>query len=427
VVGINTFFKLINILVVLLTTTTVSFFAPQALAVLPVCSSASSDPDGDGFGWENKKSCRVRMQADPLVGLGICQSAASDPDGDGFGWESNKSCRVELALPNPSQQQSGAKPICQRTDSDPDGDGFGWENRSSCRVVATSESNGQLVGQLLAEEKVNLKTPACSDYKFDPDGDGYGWENSRSCTLRSYGDGGLGITDLVLVTGQSNALGAQTSWLDPLSFDEDLDSPVRRVYAHTNHGWSVAGLRQIWDRNWYPRGDIAGNPANNFTFHFAKHIVRKDPNAVVGIILITAPGESIQHWASEGEFFTEIQNKVEAALRSLPSGAKVTGVLWHQGESDYYSNGYYENALQTLIGNFRAQPWFAPQGLFVCGETLNSPVNASLRKLNTDGDNRTGCALADGLTSVGDDVHLNAASLRLLGRRYADIYWDLKR
>jgi len=425
VAGINTFNRLKKTLAVLLTTITVSFFAPQAIAVLPVCSFASSDPDGDGFGWENKKSCRVSVQADPVEGIGICQSAASDPDGDGFGWESNKSCLVEFVSTNPSQQ-SDTKPICQRADSDPDGDGFGWENRTSCLVRVASEGNGPVAGQLLLEETVNLNTPACSDYKFDPDGDGYGWENSRSCTLRSVGDGGHGITDLVLVTGQSNALGAQTSWLDPLSFDEGLDSPVRRVYAHTNHGWSVAGLHQIWDRNWYPRGDIAGNPANNFAFHFAKHIVRKDPNAVVGIILITAPGESIQHWALDGDFFTEMQNKVKAAMRSLPTDVKVSGVLWHQGESDYYSNDYYENALQTLIGNFRAQPWFAPQGLFVCGETLSSPVNASLRKLNTDSDNLTGCASADGLTSVGDDVHLNAASLRSLGERYADIYWDLK-
>jgi len=335
---------------------------------------------------------------------------------------------LQLCIQAPAQsQQTTTKPICQRTDSDPDGDGYGWENRASCIALATSESNGQVTGQLLAEEKVNLKIPACSEFKFDPDGDGYGWENSRSCTLRSYGDGGLGITDLVLVTGQSNALGSQTSWLDPLSFDEGLDSPVSRVYAYTNHGWSVAGLRQIWDHNWYPRSDIAGNPANNFAFHFAKHIVRKDPNAVVGIILIAAPGESIQHWASGGEFFNEIQSKVKAALQSLPAGVKVSGVLWHQGESDYYSNDYYEDALQTLIGNFRARPWFVPQGLFVCGETLNAPVNASLRKLNTDGDNRTGCALAEGLTSVGDDVHFNAESLRELGKRYADIYWSLKR
>jgi len=31
---------------------------------LSVCSSAASDPDGDGFGWENNQSCRVTSVSD---------------------------------------------------------------------------------------------------------------------------------------------------------------------------------------------------------------------------------------------------------------------------------------------------------------------------------------------------------------------------
>lgn len=58
--------------------------AGQALAA-PVCASAASDPDGDGWGWENGQSCTV---------VPNCASAASDPDGDGWGWENNRSCKV---------------------------------------------------------------------------------------------------------------------------------------------------------------------------------------------------------------------------------------------------------------------------------------------------------------------------------------------
>lgn len=58
--------------------------AGQALAV-PNCASAASDPDGDGWGWENNQSCKV---------VPNCASAASDPDGDGWGWENNQSCKV---------------------------------------------------------------------------------------------------------------------------------------------------------------------------------------------------------------------------------------------------------------------------------------------------------------------------------------------
>lgn len=58
--------------------------AGETLAV-PVCVSAASDPDGDGWGWENNQSCKV---------IPDCASAASDPDGDGWGWENNQSCKV---------------------------------------------------------------------------------------------------------------------------------------------------------------------------------------------------------------------------------------------------------------------------------------------------------------------------------------------
>lgn len=84
-------------------------------------------------------------------------------------------------------------------------------------------------------------------------------------------------------------------------------------------------------------------------------------------------------------------------------------------------------ALQQLIDNFRGRSWFASDGLFVCGETLNAPVNEQLRALNTDGDARTGFVSATGLESLGDEVHFNAASLRVLGSRYADKYRSMSR
>jgi len=33
--------------------------SPVSAQTLPTCSSAAADPDGDGYGWENKASCRV--------------------------------------------------------------------------------------------------------------------------------------------------------------------------------------------------------------------------------------------------------------------------------------------------------------------------------------------------------------------------------
>ncbi|MFF6887978.1 cellulase family glycosylhydrolase [Streptomyces sp. NPDC012421] len=74
----------------------------------PYCASGTaSDPDGDGWGWENNRSCVVRgSAADTGSGGGdtggtapngypyCANGTASDPDGDGWGWENNRSCVV---------------------------------------------------------------------------------------------------------------------------------------------------------------------------------------------------------------------------------------------------------------------------------------------------------------------------------------------
>ncbi len=374
--------------------------APVSVFARPDCVSPDSDPDGDGFGWENGASCTVVASQKPW-----CQSRDSDPDGDGFGWEHGASCKVG----------STRKAICLNPASDPDGDGFGWEKGQSC-----------LVGQA-TEEIVTIRFPACSHSRYDSDGDGFGWENSTTCSSRVVGDAGRSITDLVLVTGQSNALGGETAFLDPDSYDVQLDSPVKRVYAYTSNGWSIADLRQIWDLNWFPRTDITGQPANNFAFHFAKQVALSDPDRVIGFILMTAPGEAIAHWDRGGDFFNGINTTVETAIAALPGRPTVKAILWHQGESDWYDTAYYSSKLSTLVNDFRRERWFNDDGLFICGETLQAPVNRRLLALNNDGDHRTGCVSSSGLDSVGDGVHFSAAALRKLGGRYAGKYLDLMR
>jgi hypothetical protein len=106
----------------------------------PTCSSASSDPDGDGWGWENNRSCKVATTS----GSGNypnCSNASSDPDGDGWGWENNRSCKVISG-----SGTSGNNPICTNSSSDPDGDGWGWENNQSCRVANNGTSSSGSCG-----------------------------------------------------------------------------------------------------------------------------------------------------------------------------------------------------------------------------------------------------------------------------------------
>lgn len=223
------------------------------------------------------------------------------------------------------------------------------------------------------------------------------------------------VTDLVLITGQSNALGALTT------FDAELDQPNDRVYAFTDVGWQVANLEQVWDMTHpgnFSTTDPERDPFNNFGFHFAKTIAENRSDRTVAFVLITAPGQEIAHWDTDREFFGQIRNKALNALNQVPHKSSFDGILWHQGESDAEDSDYYTIKLNELISNFRSEPWFGFERPFICGETIGLPVNNRLNMLNTDGDPWTACVAGEGLPSLEDGIHFSADGLRIIGERY---------
>jgi len=156
------------------------FVTPVHAQQHPNCSSASSDADGDGYGFENGRTCEVVASAPATgpaaSGLPNCQSG-SDPDGDGYGFEGGRSCQVYPPI-QPVPTASGL-PVCQ-SGSDPDGDGFGFERGRSCEVNALGQSGGSS-----SSSASTSGLPSCQSAGSDPDGDGYGFENGRSCDATS--------------------------------------------------------------------------------------------------------------------------------------------------------------------------------------------------------------------------------------------------
>ncbi len=231
------------------------------------------------------------------------------------------------------------------------------------------------------------------------------------------------ITDLVLITGQSNALGASTA------FDASLDQPNSRVYAFTDVGWRIADLQQVWDLTHpgnFSASDPEREPFNNFGLHFGKTIAENRDDRLVAFVLITAPGQEIAHWDLGGEFFGQIRNKALNALNQIPHKSSFDGILWHQGESDAADSDYYTGKLNALITNFRNENWFGYEKPFICGETIGLPVNNRLNRLNTDGDDWTACVEGEGLPSLGDDIHFSAEGLRIIGARYGWQYVTMR-
>ena len=349
----------------------------------PVCQLTDSDSDGDGWGWENGNSCIVDFVPDDTQ-VNYCIDPSTDEDGDGWGWENNLSCVVAGNVFKRPQH-----PFCSSAKSDSDGDGWGWENGASCAVDSP--------------ETISAKLPA-------------------------------EITDLILVTGQSNTLGANTT------VNANLDSPHPRVLAFTDEGWQMAELHQVWDRGAHPgTGDRDATDLihNNFALHFGKRLVELDDNAVVGIILVSEPGMGIRNWAPGAPGMVRVQQKVITAINALPHKSALDGILWHQGETDWQLAGtsdvlaaqpaaddYYPVRFASLLENFRLENWFDRSTPFICAETIKAfGVNTHLNSLNSDNDANTACVEGEGLPSVREGGnHFNAQALRTLGQRYAERY-----
>lgn len=98
----------------------------------PMCKHASSDPDGDGYGWENR-TCLVDIEARPGTSETNTNTSTvcidTPPLNDGWGWNGQASCETNNADNGNTSYKSN---IC--FDTEPLNDGWGWNGFSSCRV-----------------------------------------------------------------------------------------------------------------------------------------------------------------------------------------------------------------------------------------------------------------------------------------------------
>jgi len=264
----------------------VSLQSEPAFAQFPVCSSASVDPDGDGFGWENNQTCLVNSGSannsssasnSSVSGFPVCRLASSDPDGDGYGFENNGSCIVtgdtgsQPGSPPVSAATSGITssrfPACASSASDPDGDGFGFENGRSCQVTAsnsaapaaTSFNPAPAPVPGVAPPPVAAATagfsnghPVCLTDASEVNNNGFGYENNRTCVVT-----GATATRNQPLLNQRSCI----NWLEIGYGNYRLQNNVWNFSAVFNDNWSQCielggspgNYVAKWDYNWLPR------------------------------------------------------------------------------------------------------------------------------------------------------------------------------
>lgn len=428
----------------------VLFSQPLLAQTHPPCLSESSDFDGDGWGWEFNRSCIVdeTSTGSPICedpdgdgygwdGFGTClaetanttgnEAGCVDSDGDGYGWDGEQTCLIEATSAVTPQGGQSAATEC----IDPDGDGYGWDGTQTCLVNAASvqsetecvDPDGDGFGWdgtktclvesapvVVAQAGTGPQSPEGSGVCVDPDGDGFGWNGTATCVT------GLlsGVTDVVLMMGQSNALGEDTA-VDP----DGLDSVNNNIIAWTQFdGWQVADLcTQIWQKGWFPwRGGVCSNhPA----FQIAKGIVAADPSRKVAIIPTGVAGKPISWWDRGALAYELAEEHTREALAALPGKNQVDLVAWSQGEANDGVEDEWYNKLTDMISRLRSESWFNSQEtVFIAQETKDSSVNDTLPRFDSDGDDLTNWVRASDL-STKDGVHWSASALRTLGNRYA--------
>ncbi len=152
-------------------------YSQPASANLPTCSSASSDEDGDGYGWENNASCIVQAAG----GSGDGNNAScidTPPFDDDWGWDGSQSCRLSASGNDNTPQEDDATCV----DTPPFDDNWGWNGSASCMLNASDNTGGgdSGGGNDGSGDNGNNAGECVDTPPFDDD---WGWNGSASCLL----------------------------------------------------------------------------------------------------------------------------------------------------------------------------------------------------------------------------------------------------
>jgi hypothetical protein len=233
--------------------------------------------------------------------------------------------------------------------------------------------------------------------------------------------------DLFLLLGQSNMAG-----LGELPKEQKPDPRILNM-SMTNDQWMVARDPLHVD---LAAGRIGAGPGMSF----ARTVLEQQRGSVIGLIPGAVCGSWIDLW-EKGAPRSFYDGSIRRARLALATGSSakpcIRAVLWLQGESDSTEErfGDYEQKLFDLIDNLRADlnnpelPFIACTiGSFIDPQSAFTRTHEINRILLNLPEKRafTACVDARDLTGhIGDRLHYNAESQRIIGKRFARKYNEI--
>jgi len=161
---------------------------------------------------------------------------------------------------------------------------------------------------------------------------------------------------------------------------------------------------------------------------FAREMIKRDPNIIIGLIPCAAGGSGIDHWLYNNYWEQTKSYPWDNAIMRTELAMKegtLKGILWHQGESDSSPEKVkeYANKLVGLVNKFRKE-FNLPNLPFIAGELpeFNQRREALNAQLYEAGKRLSFYKVVSGkgLTPNADNLHIDAASQRIFGKRYAE-------
>lgn len=167
------------------------------------------------------------------------------------------------------------------------------------------------------------------------------------------------------------------------------------------------------------------------TASFADGLARAE-GCRVGLIPCADGGTCIDQWMPGGVLFDHAVMMARLAMRQ----STLSGILWHQGESDCKSEEQVAEHREKFVSMITAlrRELGAEELPLVLGEIserisclstdlirrMNAQYRAIAKELS-----HCGVASAEGLSLKSDGLHFDAASLRTFGERYLEVYRSL--
>ena len=229
--------------------------------------------------------------------------------------------------------------------------------------------------------------------------------------------------DLYLLIGQSNMAGR---------------GPVDAESAHVHPRVFALSKAGVWESARDPLHFDKPEAAVGPGFAFGQAIAAADAQANIGLIPCAVGGSAIAEWTPGGqEKYTKAFPYDDALRRTrlAQRSGTLKGIIWHQGEADrgLPQRTLYGERLAQLVARLRSELQ-APEVPFLAGELpmLDERSRNSTTEFNrilaslTDKIPLFTCVPANNLTDKGDHLHLDTASAREFGQRYATAFLKLR-